>query len=396
MTGFALGGSGLIFYTSGVFADALRNEFHWPMAALQSGSFVTGLLALVLTPTMGLLADRFGSRWVAIPSMAAFCLCFMALSLQDGRYSTFLVLWVMLAFTSAGTLSVVWSRAVAGWFSAGRGLALGITLLGTGLTSVIAPPLVAHLIGGHGWRFAYLAVGAGALCISLPILLLFLRDKPVDDSLAAKETHGATAREAIADWRFWIMGFCLLCVTITVAGIISNLVKLMTGHGFSRADAAWAASMTGVFVIFGRLTCGFLMDRLHAPVVGAAFFMGLPVACLLLSASHLTMPMAMVAASLIGFGAAAELDVIPYLVARYFGLRKLGSVLGFAMLFFTVGSATGPIIFGRTFDIFGSYRFALWGGAIVSLIGPLSLTLLGPYPEKIAARRSKSYAAASI
>ncbi len=377
--GFALGGSGLIFYTSGVFLDALRNEFHWPVASLQSGLILIGLLSFVLTPSIGWLSDRFGSRAVAIPSMIAFGLCFMGLSREDGRYSTFLALWALLAIASAGTQAIVWSRAVSGWFSAGRGMALGITLLGTGVTAMVAPPLAAHIIERHGWRMAYIALGGGALCLSLPLLFLFLRDNVAARGSVATPLAGCSTGEALKNWRFWIIGFCLLCVTFTVAGVISNFIKLMTGHGFSRSQAAWVASMSGVFIIFGRLACGALLDRLHGPFVGAAFFLGLPVACLLLSASTLGLPAALVAASLLGLGAAAEFDVIPYLVSRYFGLRKLGSILGLVTLFFQLGSVA-PVLFGAVYDHLGGYRVMLWIAAVVSTAGPVSLLLLGAYP----------------
>ena len=378
--GFALGSSGLTFYTSGVFVDALRIQFHWSIAGLQSGMLMLGLLGLVLTPVTGWLADRFGSRRVAIPSTIAFGLCFMALSRQDGSYATFLILWGLVAIAGAGTMPLVWSRVVSGWFSAGRGTALGITLLGTGLTAMFAPPLAAHLIQVGGWRFAYRVLGGGSLCIATPLLLLFLRDKARVEH-TSNELHGRSVGEALRDRRFWIIGFCLLCVTLTVAGIIPNLVRLLTNDGFARSQAAWTASVIGLFVVGGRLACGFLMDRLHAPVVGACFFAGLPVGCLLLASPGLSPLGAVVAAALVGLGAAAEFDVIPFLVSRYFGLRKLGSVLGLVTLFFTVGASAAPIAFGRSFDVYGSYAVMLYAAAIASTLGAASLLLLGPYPS---------------
>lgn len=390
--GFALGSSGLTFYTSGVFLDALKTEFHWSVAALQSGIVVVGLLAFILTPTVGYLIDRFGSRRVVIPSMIAFGLCFMALSRQDGTYRTFFILWTLLAISGAGTLSLVWSRAVSGWFDAGRGLALGVTLLGTGVTAVVAPPLAAWLIKLGGWRFAYVMLGAGSLCLSAPLLLFLLHDRE-SARRTTVDVPGRSLGQALRDWRFWMIGACLLCATLTVAGIIPNLVKLLTSHGFSRVQAASTVSFIGVFVILGRLSCGFLMDRFHAPWVGAAFFAGLPVACLLLASPSLGVPGAVTAAALVGLGAAAEFDVIPFLVCRYFGLRRLGMVLGAVMLFFNLGSATAPIAFGRVFDVYGGYASILYVMAGVSTLGALSLLTLGRYPDLTAAARREPQAA---
>jgi MFS family permease len=382
--GFALGGSGLIFYTSGVFADALRREFHWSMAALQSGALISAGIALVTTPLTGWLTDRYGARRVAIPAMLGFGLCFMALGLQDGTYPTYALLWGLLAIVNAGTQSLVWSRAVAGWFAAGRGLALGITLVGTGLTSFAAPPLAAWLIAHDGWRLAYAALGGGSLLIATPILILFLRDAPQAapsaDSVLADAPRSTWA--PLKEQRFWILFFALLCVTITVSGFIANFVRISVEHGFSRGDAAWFASATGLLVIVGRLACGTLLDRLPARFVAAAFFMVLPLACLLMAAARVGPASEIAAAALVGLGAAAELDVFPYLASRYFGVRRLGSVLGFVTLAFQVGSGLGPVVVGRVFDVTGSYRPALVGMAVISLVGGSSLLFLGPYARQ--------------
>lgn len=373
--GFALGSSGLVFYTSSVFITALRQEFHWSMAGLQSGFLVTGLLALVTSPVAGWLVDRFGTRRIAIPSMVAFGVCFMAMSLQDGRYTTFLMLWALLSITGAGTLSLVWSRAVSGWFDAGRGTALGVTLMGTGITAMLAPPLTAYLIHLGGWRFAYRALGAGAICISSPLLLLFLRDKTQGDPQTVPQ-RGVDVGRALSHWRFWVIGFALFGVTTVVSGLISNLFKLLTSQGYTSAHAATVAGLVGLFVIVGRASCGLLMDRFNPQVVGAAFFTGPPLACILLNVSNGS-TVALLAAALIGLGAAAEFDVIPILLCRYFGIVRLGSILGLAMIFFSVGAALGPIAFGHVFDVYGDYRLALWLGAALSASAATALLTLG-------------------
>jgi predicted MFS family arabinose efflux permease len=299
----------------------------------------------------------------------------MAMSLQDGRYTTFLMLWALLSITGAGTLSLVWSRVVSGWFDAGRGTALGVTLMGTGITAMVAPPLTAYLIHLGGWRFAYRVLGAGAICISLPLLLLFLRDKTQGDPQTVPQP-GVDVGRSLSHWRFWVIGFALFGETTVVSGLISNLFKLLTSQGYTSAHAATVAGLVGLFVIVGRASCGLLMDRFNPQAVGAAFFTGPPLACILLNVSHGS-TVALLAAALIGLGAAAEFDVIPILLCRYFGIVRLGSILGLAMIFFSVGAALGPITFGHVFDVYGDYRLALWLGAALSASAATALLTLG-------------------
>ena len=64
------------------------------------------------------------------------------------------------------------------WFDRRRGLALGIALAGVGLGAALIPPLAQAVITNYGWREAYLAIGGVVLLISLPLIIVFLRDSP--------------------------------------------------------------------------------------------------------------------------------------------------------------------------------------------------------------------------
>ena len=49
-----------------------------------------------------------------------------------------------------------------------------------------------------------------------------------------------------------------------------------------------------------------------------------------------------VAVVLVGLGLGAELDVMPYMVSRYFGLRAFGEIYSYAFAAFTLGGVIGP------------------------------------------------------
>jgi MFS family permease len=96
------------------------------------------------------------------------------------------------------------------------------------------------------------------------------------------------------------------------------------------------------------------------------------------------LPMGFAAAILIGFSMGSEGDVTPYLLSRYFGLRKFSTLYAFRWTAFAIGGAVGPIILGRVFDVLGSYRpISIQLLAVPALIPCLLAFLLPRYDKPL-------------
>jgi MFS family permease len=52
----------------------------------------------------------------------------------------------------------------------------------------------------------------------------------------------------------------------------------------------------------------------------------------------------------------SEGDITPYLLGRYFGLKRFSTLYALTWTTYAIGGATGPILVGRVFDSLGSYR----------------------------------------
>ena len=63
--------------------------------------------------------------------------------------------------------------------------------------------------------------------------------------------------------------------------------------------------------------------------------------------------------------AGAEFDLVAYMTAHYFGLRQYGRINGVLFAGVIAGGALGPMLFGFTFDAFGSYAPILAGATLV-------------------------------
>ena len=382
--GFGMGISGLPFYTVGVFVDPLIHAFGWTAADVQSGILVMLWSSIVTAPCAGWAVDRFGSRWVATISVLLFGLGFMSLGLSNGNIGLFRLHCMLVAIAGAGTLPLVWGKVVSLRFGAGRGLALGLVLAGSGATGFWGPPVAEAMITHFGWRGAYFGLGVLPLILALPVVALVLPNTPTarpSPSPSAAQLGGASLAQALASPRFWLIAIAIALVSASAAGCISNLIKILVGHGQARVAAVWIASLVGLFVIGGRAASGALLDRFWAPGVAAAFLAAPAAGCLLLVFAPHSLAWAAIAAILIGLAAGAEFDLLAYLLAAYFGLRRYGAIYGVASAFFGFAAGAAPFVFAAVFGKTGSYDGVLLGAAAAFGGGGVSLLALGPCPR---------------
>ena len=166
--------------------------------------------------------------------------------------------------------------------------------------------------------------------------------------------------------------------SIAFNGVVVHIVSLLTDRGVASASAALVLSMMGAAGLAGRLITGWLIDRFRANYVSAAL-LALAAAGIFLLSSTASLNTALGAAAMIGFGMGGELDVTPFLLSRYFGLRSLSALYGVAWMAMGGGAAIGPLVMGRAFDASGSYDTMLANLAATTLFVALLMLTLPVY-----------------
>ena len=378
--GFGFSLSGIPFYTVGVFVDPLHAAFGWNVGQVQLGLTIAYLTTMAILPAVGMLADRIGVRAVALVSLTGLGLSFMALGLQRGQLWAFWLNWFFISLFGTGTLAITWTRPLTHAFRAGRGLALGLSLLGTGVIGIFGPPAARALIDVVGWRWAYACLGAAPIVCAIPTTLLFFRDPAPDGGDHAAMGLPAPQSAPMREPRLWLLGFAFLLIAGGVSGTITNLIKAVTSEGVSRTDAVAAASLVGLFVVIGRVSCGALIDRFWAPGVAAIFIAMPATACALLASGPARPGVAAISAAMIGLTAGAEFDLLPFLIGRFLPLSRYTSSLAVGSACFYLGAAAGGPLLAAFYDHLGSYRLGLWGASGLFAIAAVTLLCLGPYP----------------
>ena len=389
--GVMCGASPIPYNIIGFTAEPLQAEFDLSQTQALLPITIFGVIASLLAPVFGWMADRFGVRPVALWSLFAFGMAFAAISLTPTENSPqtlyiYYGFWIVLGFVGIGSTPVTWSRAINLWFYQHRGLALGILLLGSSLAAMIVPRVAVEVIETYGWRsmFAVVALFPAAALI---VAFFLFREPTPDERPSAIESDtgnltGATLGSALKDYRFWLIWLSIAMIATAFGGIFINLPTMLRLRGVEPATAATVMGILGFGILAGRLITGALLDRFWQG------FVAFPLLCLpAISAWILlgdTMPFALTALAglLLGFAAGAESDLIAYQTGRYFGMANYGKIYGMLYLPFGLFSASSPVIYAQVYDRTGSFSPILELGIYGFVIGGGLLLFLGHYPTQ--------------
>ena len=99
----------------------------------------------------------------------------------------------------------------------------------------------------------------------------------------------------------------------------------------------------------------------------------LPMAGCLILADTRSPAMQTLAVVLLGFGAGAELDLLSYRTARYFGVRHYGRIYAVLYAALALCSGVAPALFATVRDRSGSYDTAFLGAALLFALGAATL-----------------------
>ncbi len=385
LLGVACGASPLPFNVLPLVMGPIHTQYGWDFTAISAGVTIFGIIAALLAPLYGRMADRYGVRRVAILSLVAFILMFAAFWFVPGTVAGWWSFWAVLGLIGIGSTPVTWSRAVSMWFAKNRGLALGVMLIGTSIAAVIVPQVATRAIAAGGWRLAFPVVALFPLLIALPVALLWFREprpeeRPPSVADASGKLLGLTLREAMRGRRFWTLIASILVIALAYGGAHIHMAQIVALHGFAPSVAAGVLGVVALGILSGRLLIGLLFDRFWAPAIAFPAMLLPAIGCFLLMGMASTLPVIMAGGFLLGFAAGAESDVIAFLAARYFGMANYGAIYGALYMPFGIGSAISPILYGKVRDLTGGYDAMLLAAVAMFAGGGALLLTLGKYP----------------
>ena len=374
--------------TLSVFVAPLIRDFGWSRTALSGGVSLGGILAALISPTIGSFLDRAGSRLVLCYAVLSTGAALLALSLTSSL-AMFYLLFCFARMNWASPFELGIYGAVNNWFVARRRFATSIATLAQ-MAGLVTMPILAELaMLRSSWREGWLAIGAVTLIVGfLPTWILLTRrpedlgrhpDGVVPDATPAGRPAGPplvreadfSRAQAVRTSAFWLLLAYTALVYPIQAGISLHMAPHLSEHGIAPAIVATIVSTYSLMSAVASLTCGFLPHRLpiRYPMAAAGLF--LTVSPLLMEAV-VSAGEAYLAAALFGFGVGGILTLLPIAWADYFGRANFGAIRGVALSAQVIAQAIGPLISGGLRDWTGDYRASLIALAAFGVLSTLA------------------------
>ena len=363
-----LGFSRGIHSSFGVFNVALLDTFGWSRGATAGIFSIVLTVDAMLSPLVGYLLDRYGSKKISIAGCLALVLGLFLSSQVSTLWQLYISFGVILAvgFTFTGMVPHVFL--ISEWFSSHRASAIGFVYAGTGLGIMLLAPLSEWLISSYGWARAFETYAAIVVIGLLPVVWLFYDHGPHGEHLRHRPEKKTsqnqwTARLALRSLQFWLLFVARIAAASGTTVIVTHQVAHVVDVGFSKLLSASIFGLAGVTSSFGRVIFGFIADRLSKEaaytlnivmtVVGVGALM------VLSDPSQAWLLYIYVIFFGIGFGSRAV--IFSALTADIFSGKGFGSILGYSTVAVGVGGALGSWLGGAFYDWTGSYlvSFAL-------------------------------------
>ena len=374
-----VGNGPVLLFTFGVFLKPIAEQMDWSRGTMSLGVAIALTFAGLMTPLVGRFIDRWGVQRVLLFSITVFALSVAAISLAPANVAGFVALYAIAGLLSSGQAPLPYAKAITSRFDAHRGLALGIAMAGVGIGTALMPQVASFLIKTFDWRQAYIVLACLTWLIAFPAAFFVNDLRSGETVIAAHMTAGDDVVSALRSRAFWSTAVAVFFVVIALNGAIAHLLALLTDRGMASSTATSLLIGVGLATILGRLISGFLLDRVFAPHLAAGIFL-IPLigmTTLLLGGASLIAGLA--TAICFGFSLGAEVDIVGYLVGRYFGLRHYGEIYGCIFAIFTIGSGLGPYLMGLSFDKTHSYSAALGIFCGMLIVASATIWRLGPY-----------------
>ena len=354
-------------YSFSAFVAPLQQEFAMSRGSVSLVFSLAGFLYFSLGMVSGPLADRWGSRQMAVIGMILIGLGLAAASAARSLPEVYAAYGLGVGL-GVGCSYVPAMGAVQRWFVRRRGFASGLASAGIGVGTLAVPPFASLLIDAVGWRQAYLILGILAAIVGVAMALLIGND-PRDRGLApdgdaapanvqTTPSAGASMREAITSRRFiGLYAACLAC-SFGVFVPFVHLVPYAVDHGVTQARSVLLLSAIGVGSAVGRFFLGGLADWLGRELSLVAMYVGMALALVIWAFSTDFWPLA-VFAFLFGVAYGGWVALLPAVVMDCFGSRNVSGLIG--VLYTSVGFGTliGPSAAGFAFDVTHSYTIPI-------------------------------------
>lgn len=387
----------------GVMIVPLERTFGWSRDVISLSAAIGIFLYGLAGPFAAALMQRFGIRRVLLAALALMAVS-TAASLAMARPLHLMLTWGVLSGLGAGCVAVVLGAAVVNrWFTANRGLMMGLLTASTATGTLIFMPLLAALAESGGWRPVVWAVAAACAAL-IPLVLWLFPERPADvglrpygataDAPPAAEPPAAgllqaafgTLARATRKRDFWfLVGTFFICGFTTNGLIGTHFIALCSDRGLAEVQAAGLLAAMGAFDLVGTTLSGWLTDRYDPRKLLFVYYGLRGLSLMFLPFSDFSFYSLGVFTVFYGLDWIATVPPTLRLANEAFGEREAPVVFGWIVAGHQLGAAAAAFFAGAMRTVQGDYFYAFIIAGVTGLVAAaLALQVRGTRPRRLA------------
>ncbi|MFW5794435.1 MAG: MFS transporter [Bacillota bacterium] len=371
-------------YSISVFINAYQDEFAYSSTVISSAYSIATTISGVMLILMGRFVDKYGQRRMLIIVGLLLAAATFFNSFVSGIVMIFIGFF-LLRYFGQGSMTLIPNSLVPQWFEKKRALAISLATIGGLIGTLIIPSFNYWLITEIGWQSAWRIWSLILIVAFVPLVLLFIVDRPEDIGLmveneklsSEKEIKKAiektnresfTLSETIKTKEFWFVGFISMVPSMFSTGTTFHFFRIMELRNVTNESAAMIIGLIALPAFFIPFIAKPVIDKYKVKYI-LSFTLSMTILSMLFLMVGVTNQFLAIAFILFyGFGVAIQAVSLNVLWPNYFGRNNLGSIRGAATVFMVIGSALGPLPFGASYDLTGNYNIAIFSMVIYTSI----------------------------
>jgi sugar phosphate permease len=381
--------------TPGVLMVPFEEEFGWSRATISFAVAVSLMLYGVMGPFAASFMERFGLRRTMTGALTLLAIG-VALTTFMRESWQLVLLWGLVVGAGAGAIANVLGAVVAArWFTARRGLVIGLLTGSAAMGQLVFLPTLASVTTHFGWRVTVLAIAAVALVL-IPLVALLMRERPQDVGLAPYGEAGGpkpaapaaqgnpfalafiTLGEAARRRDFWLLAGSFFCCGASTNGLIgTHLIPACLDNGIPEVTSAGLLAAMGMFNMVGTTGSGWLSDRVDNRILLAVYYSLRGLSLIYLPFSFVSFYGLGLFAVFYGLDWIATVPPTVRLIGSSFGRERSGIVYGWVFAAHQVGASSAAYFAGLMRADLGSYLQAFILSGLICMSAAVMVMFIG-------------------